>query len=172
MNPRLEISLRGHFLRLSAYNNWANSRLYSASENLSETALKEDVGGFFGSLFGALTHIVIADRIWMHRLTGDGTSHTDLEDCPFGSFAELKSARAEMDRRIEAFVVSLGTTDFDADLQYSDMSGQPHSVPRNLVLTHFFNHQTHHRGQAHHMLTKAGIDAPSLDFMRFVLDAM
>ena len=162
--------MRDHFERLAAYNAWANGRLYSAANGLPETALMEDVGAFFGSLFGTLTHILIADRIWMHRLTGEGPVHADLEDRPFAFFVELMAEREKMDRRISDFVRSLDVADFDADLNYRDMSGQPHAVPRNAVLTHFFNHQTHHRGQAHHMLTRADIDAPSLDFMHFVLD--
>jgi len=165
-----ETRLKDHFLCFAAYNQWANARLYSAASILSEAALSENVGAFFNSLFGTLSHILVADRIWMNRLTGEGPSHADLEDRPFASFADLRAEREKMDRRIVEFVGSLDSTDFPADLHYKDMSGQPHAVARNLVLAHFFNHQTHHRGQAHHMLTKAGLDAPSLDFMHFVLD--
>lgn len=162
--------MRDHFERLAAYNAWANTRLYSAARQLPEAALMEDVGGFFGSFFGTLTHILIADRIWIHRMSGAGPTHSDLEDRPFVSLGELAAEREQMDRRIREFVSSLPETDFSTDLRYQDMSGHPHAVKRNLVLTHFFNHQTHHRGQAHHMLTVEGIDAPSLDFMHFVLD--
>ncbi|GJL97417.1 MAG: damage-inducible protein DinB [Hyphobacterium sp.] len=162
--------MRDHFERLAAYNVWANARVYSAANALPDAALMENVGGFFGSLFGTLTHILIADRIWMHRLTGEGLTHTDLEDRPFKTLAELAAARQQMDHRIAGFIAALAETEFSTDLHYKDMSGQPHAVPRNLVLTHFFNHQTHHRGQAHHMLTVAGLDAPPLDFMHFVLD--
>jgi uncharacterized damage-inducible protein DinB len=162
--------MRDHFERFAAYNSWANARVYSAAGDLSEAAVMADVGAFFGSLFGTLTHTLIADRIWMHRLTGEGPVHAELKDRPFETFADLASERKKMDQRISDFVRSLAAADFSAELHYKDMSGEAHAVPRQAILTHFFNHQTHHRGQVHHMLTKAGLDAPSLDFMHFVLD--
>jgi uncharacterized damage-inducible protein DinB len=161
--------MRDHFLRLAAYNIWANERIYAAVSELPEDRLMADVGAYFDSLFGTLTHILIADRIWMHRLTGEGPTHTDLRERPFAGLGELWMEREAMDRRIEAYLQPLDPGDFPADVHYANTRGEPHDLPRQLILTHVFNHQTHHRGQVHHMLSVEGVDPPPLDLLYFAL---
>ena len=163
--------MRDHFLRLAAYNAWANERLYDAAAALPEDRLTENNGAFFGSLFGTLSHILIADRIWMHRLTGEGPTHTNLRDRPFETLGELWMAREAMDRRIEGYVSELPPDAYDGEAHYTNTRGDPHHLPRNVILTHVFNHQTHHRGQAHHMLSVFGLEPPPLDLLYFYLPA-
>lgn len=163
--------MRDHFRRLAAYNIWANERLYDAVAELSDDRVMAANGAFFDSIFGTLTHILIADRIWMHRLTGEGPTHTNLRDRPFETLGALRNDRDAMDRRIEAYVASLSDADFEPDAHYSNTRGEPHHLPRQVILTHLFNHQTHHRGQVHHMLSVEGESPPPLDLLYFVRPA-
>ncbi len=163
--------MRDHFLRLAAYNAWANERLYDAAAALPEDRLTGSNGAFFDSLFGTLTHILIADRIWLHRLTGEGPIHTNLRDRPFETLGDLWRQREAMDRRIEAYVTSLPEAAFAGEVHYNNTRGDPHHLPRTVILTHLFNHQTHHRGQVHHMLSAYGMAPPPLDLLYFHLPA-
>lgn len=163
--------MRDHFLRLAAYNAWANERLYGAAAVLPDARLTENNDAYFGSLYGTLAHILIADRIWMHRLSGEGPTHTNLRDRPFVSLGDLGMEREAMDRRIEGYVSALRADAYDGEAHYTNTRGDPHRLPRSVILTHVFNHQTHHRGQVHHMLSAFGIDPPPLDLLYFVLPA-
>lgn len=163
--------MRDHFLRLAAYNAWANERLYGAAAVLPDARLTENNDAYFGSLYGTLAHILIADRIWMHRLSGEGPTHTNLRDRPFVSLGDLGMEREAMDRRIEGYVSALRADAYDGEAHYTNTRGDPHHLPRSVILTHVFNHQTHHRGQVHHMLSAFGIDPPPLDLLYFVLPA-
>ncbi|WP_420430842.1 DinB family protein [Hyphobacterium sp.] len=163
--------MREHFGQMAAYNAWANARLYAAVGELPNDRLMADLGAYFDSIFGTLTHILIADRIWMHRLTGEGPMHADLRDRPFAGLAELQAERCVMDQRISEFVTSLAAADFPAVVNYHNMAGTSHSLPRQVILSHVVNHQTHHRGQAHHMLSVEGVDPPPLDLLYFMLPA-
>ncbi|WP_394693720.1 DinB family protein [Hyphobacterium sp.] len=163
--------MRDHFRRMAAYNIWANERLYDAVNELPGDRLMAENGAYFGSVFGTLTHILIADRIWMHRLTGAGPTHTDLRDRPFETLGELWMERETMDRRIEAFIDALPESDYAGEAHYTNTRGEPHHLARQIILTHVFNHQTDHRGQVHHMLSVEGVDPPPLDLLYFALPA-
>lgn len=163
--------MREHFEQMAAYNAWANGRLYAAAGKLPNDRLMADVGAYFDSVFGTLTHVLIADRIWMHRLTSEGATHTDLRDRPYATLSDLQAERWAMDQRIADFVASLAEADFPAAVNYHNMAGAPHRLPRQAILSHVFNHQTHHRGQVHHMLSVEGVDPPPLDLLYFVLPA-
>jgi uncharacterized damage-inducible protein DinB len=161
--------MREHFERMAAYNGWANDRLYAAAAGLPEDRLTADAGAYFGSLFATLTHILTADRIWMHRLTGTGPNPADLAELPFDRLDQLADERRAMDQRISDYVSGLEAGDFPAMVTYSNMAGVAHALPRQAILSHVFNHQTHHRGQAHHMLSAEGVDPPPLDLLYFIL---
>jgi uncharacterized damage-inducible protein DinB len=163
--------MKAHFQRFAAYNQWANARLYAAAATLSDEEWHRDTGAFFTSLAGTLNHLLVADRIWMRRLTGEGETHTKLTDIPFPDFADLRTAREAMDARIVAFVDGLAAASFDEEVHYSNTRGDPHHLPRGLILAHLFNHQTHHRGQAHHILSQLGQEPPPLDLLYFALPA-
>lgn len=161
--------MKAHFQRFAAYNAWANTRLYDAASRLNDEEWHRDTGAYFTSMAGTLNHLLVADRIWMRRLTGQGETHTVLTDLPFPALADLRPARDAMDARIIAFVDGLGDAGFDEDVHYSNTRGEPHHLPRGLILAHLFNHQTHHRGQAHHILGQLGHTPPPLDLLYFAL---
>ncbi|WP_019960941.1 DinB family protein [Woodsholea maritima] len=161
-----------HFKRLAAYNAWANARLYDAATALRDFERKRDVKAYFKSLHGTLNHILVADRIWMFRMTQEGMLPERLDMTLFEDFMALREAREAEDRRIIEYIASLSEDQLEDGLQYKNTRGDPHSLPLNVILTHFFNHQTHHRGQATHILRQLGVaEPPALDLLYFALPA-
>jgi uncharacterized damage-inducible protein DinB len=152
--------LKAHFEMLARYNQWANARLYKMAAALADDAYCRDVGAYFGSLRGTLNHLLTADRVWMRRLTGEGTHPDKLNATTFETLEPSWAARQSEDARIIAFVSQLTQPDLDANLDYRTLNGTPQSQPRKEILAHVFNHQTHHRGQAHTILTVLGVAEP------------
>jgi uncharacterized damage-inducible protein DinB len=151
--------LKAHFDQLAAYNRWANRRMYNDAGSLSDAARKQPAGLFFGSVHGTLNHLLVADYIWMRRFTGDGPQPERLSQILHEDFAELRAAREAEDDRIFDFVI--GTVAYERILEYQNSSGKTFQQALGPALTHFFNHQTHHRGQVHAGLTIAGIREPA-----------
>ena len=158
-----------HFGMFAAYNRWANATLFTGAGHLSEAEWARDVGAFFGSLRGTLNHLLVADRIWMNRFTGSGETHSNLNDIPCPDFPDLRAERERMDDRIVAWIAFLDEEALAGTFTYSPISN-PQPVTQALAppLAHFFNHQTHHRGHAHMILTVLGHEAPSLDLIYFL----
>ena len=156
------------FEMLAAYNEWANRRLYDACTNLSSEERRAGLGAFFGSLHGTLNHVLLADRIWLARFEGAPPPDAPLDAELYDKFVELRSAREAEDARILAHVGALREADLHAPIGYSRVTG-PDRITQPLwgALTHFFNHQTHHRGQCHAMLTRIAMEAPSFDLIDF-----
>ena len=159
-----------HFETLARYNRWANRRLYEVAAQLSDAQFREDRGAFFGSLRGTLNHILVADRVWLERIEGSGPKPSSLDEILYDDFAGLRAAREAEDERILRVLAAIPAERFESVLSYRSMAGTPHEVPFAQILTHIFNHQTHHRGQAHTLLSQFGLDAPSIDFVYFLLD--
>lgn len=160
-----------HFRTFAAYNGWANARLYGACAELSDAAYRQDRGAFFGSIHGTLNHILVADRIWLGRITGTDSGITALDTILHDSFPDLRTARVAEDARIVALVDGLKPAALGTDLEYANMSGARQLTPLAEVLAHVFNHQTHHRGQAHDLLFQTAGAAPELDLIYFLREA-
>ncbi len=158
--------MKERYARLAAYNEWANRRIYDAAKRLDDADYRADRGAFFRSLHGTLNHLLTADRIWMRRFTGQGDAPTRLDAILHEQLADLERAREAEDRRIVAFVGGLDAAKLAADFSYTTLS-HPVTVEQPLadVLDHFFNHQTHHRGQAHCLLTAITGNSPPLDLL-------
>ena len=156
------------FDMMARYNRWANERLYSATEPLTDSDYRADHGAFFKSLHGTLNHLLVADRIWMHRFTREGTPPARLDEILHDDFAALRAARAEEDVRIIGYVTGLDDAAIAGTFSYRTVTN-PEDVTQPLgpALMHFFNHQTHHRGQAHALLTRITGTAPSFDLIAF-----
>jgi uncharacterized damage-inducible protein DinB len=158
------------FTMFARYNEWANRRIYAAAAGLPEADYRADGGAFFGSVHGTLNHILVGDRIWMRRFTGEGPIQTKLDEILFDDLASLRTAREAEDRRIRAYVDGLSEERLASTFTYRTIV-KPTDITQALApaLSHFFNHQTHHRGQAHALLTaKAGREAtPSMDLIIF-----
>ena len=138
----------------AAYNAWCNERLYEAVAQVSNTDYRADRGAFFKSLHGTLNHLLVGDRIWMQRFTGQGEAPLTLDAILDDDFAQLRAARRVEDERISRYIASLNETDLARTIRYRTMS-KPNYIEQPLApaLDHFFNHQTHHRGQAHALLS-------------------
>jgi len=110
---------------------------------------RKEVGAFFKSLHGTLNHLLAADRIWMRRLTGVGDHPDKLNAILLDDLPSLHAARLEEDSRITGFVQGLDEPAFEEVLEYRTLDGAPQRQRRREILAHLFNHETHHRGQAH-----------------------
>jgi uncharacterized damage-inducible protein DinB len=159
----------------AGYNAWANARLYAAIAGMPAGRFHEDGGAFFGSLCGTLNHLLVADRIWMRRLTGEGDAPARLDVILHDDLATLSRARISEDRRICDWVAGLSDEDLAGVLRYRRVT-TPDAVEQPLVeaLAHFFNHQTHHRGQAHALVTRfgGGEAGPVLDLIAYQREAV
>ncbi|GJE00134.1 DinB family protein [Methylobacterium isbiliense] len=158
--------LPAHLRTLAAYNAWANRRLYAAAATLPDAAYRQAAGAYFGSLHGTLNHLLVVDRLWLRRLTGEGAAPSRLNEILFEELDALRQAREAEDVRLEAYVADLRPALLDDGFGYTTTSGVAQRSTRSDVLTHLFNHQTHHRGQAHAILTRLGMaEPPALDLM-------
>jgi uncharacterized damage-inducible protein DinB len=152
----------------AGYNAWCNERLYDAASQVSDADYRADRGAFFKSLHGTLNHLLVGDRIWMHRFTGEGELPKSLGDILYQDFADLRAARRAEDAAISRYVGGLSEADLARSIRYRTFSN-PATLEQQLApaLDHFFNHQTHHRGQAHALLSgMIGNEAtPSFDLI-------
>jgi uncharacterized damage-inducible protein DinB len=164
----MPISASAHYRMFGHYNAWANGRLYAAAARLSVEQYRSDRGAFFKSIHGTLNHLLVTDRIWMQRFTGEGDAPTRLDAILFDSLDELRAAREAEDRRIVDFVEGLDEARIAGTIKYRRVSS-PEQFEQQLApaLAHWFNHQTHHRGQVHAMLTGLVGQAPELDLLFF-----
>lgn len=152
--------MKAHFAMLARYNAWANARLYKMASALTDEQYRRDAGAYFKSLHGTLNHLLVADRIWMHRLTGAGGHPASLGATLCEDLASLRAARIVEDQRIVDYVDGLAEADLGAPLEDRTLGGAPQRQPLHEVLAHLFNHQTHHRGQSHAILTAVGVKEP------------
>ena len=148
------------FLRtMAAYNEEMNRRVYGAAERLSDEERRRERGAFWGSIHGTLNHILWGDTMWMSRFDGweKPSGGTRQSTGLHADFFALRDARAEADRRISDWAGRVTPDWLMGDLSWhSGVLGKGISKPKGLLVVHFFNHQTHHRGQVHAMLTAAG----------------
>lgn len=160
--------MKAMFDMLAGYNAWANRRVYDAVDPLPEADWRADCGAFFKSLMGTLNHLVATDRIWLRRFTGEGEAPTRLDAIIAEDRAALRAEREATDARIVAWVGSLDDARLASNFTYTPISvPTPVTQPLAPALVHFFNHQTHHRGQAHALLTRLAGEAPSLDLIGY-----
>jgi uncharacterized damage-inducible protein DinB len=152
--------LKAHFVMMARYNSWANARVYRAAGALPEELYRKDTGAFFKSLQGTLNHLLTADRIWMWRLTGSGEYQPQLDAIIHPDLPSLWAARQAEDKRILDFVEGLSEPEFEEFWDYKTLTGVPQRQRRREILAHLFNHQTHHRGQVHVILTSLGVAEP------------
>lgn len=160
--------MKQHFMMFAAYNQWANQRLYDAAAHLSDEEFNRDTGAFFGSMMRTLNHILTADRIWMKRFTGEGQAPSSLDAILYKALPPLHSAREAEDKRIIDWVGGMSEKALAGRFSYMTLSDM-RTVSQRVApaLSHFFNHQTHHRGQAHMVLTVLGRPAVPLDLALF-----
>jgi uncharacterized damage-inducible protein DinB len=158
---------------MAAYNAEMNRRLYEAASRLSDAERRQQRGAFWGSIHGTLNHVLWADRMWMSRFAGWPRPEGPLAQSGelIDDFEALSMARVQADADILRWTETLSQTWLDGDTVWFSGAMQQHICkPSGLVLVHFFNHQIHHRGQVHCLLTMFGQATGSTD-LPFVLSA-
>ncbi len=157
-----------NFRQLAGYNHWANCRLCEAALAMGEEQYRRPTGVFFGSLHGTLNHLLLTDRVWLKRLTGEGEHPDRLDAILFEDRYALARARMEEDARLERVIAGYSEDDLKRAVSYQTMAGKPQRQPLQEILLHLFNHQTHHRGHAHACCSiLTGTEPPSLDLLLF-----
>lgn len=148
------------------YNRWMNERLYECCARLSDAERKEDRRAFFKSIHGTLNHLLLADRVWMGRFTGEPFAVRSLDQELYADFEELRRERAKTDAAVEAYVATLDEAALERELAYTSIAKpEPRRVAMRFALAHFFNHQAHHRGQLTTLLSQRGIDPGVTDLL-------
>lgn len=145
---------------MAAYNTEMNRRIYDAASRLDDAARLQDRGAFFGSIQGTLSHLMWGDAMWMSRFDGWERPGCGIKDSPrlHGDFAAMRVARAAADQRIEDWAARLDEARLAADFTWHSMAtNRSTTMPLWIPVAHMFNHQTHHRGQVHALLTAAGV---------------
>ena len=156
------------FKMLARYNRVANARLYEQCGKLDLAEYRKERQGSFGSIHGLLNHILLGDRIWMSRFTGGGKTTPPLNSVLFETFSGLSEARFEQDANIEAFFKNVDADFLDRAIHYTNSQGKDYVEATPVAVLHLFNHQTHHRGQVHIMLSQTEVKPPSLDMHRIL----
>ena len=154
------------FRTLARYNRWMNERLYAVCAEMPDDGRKQDRGAFFKSVHGILNHLLLADRIWLGRFTNAPFKVSSLGQELYSDFDQLRRERAKTDAEIEAWVAALTDDALSATLRYTSIvNPEEREMPLWFTALHFFNHQTHHRGQLTTLLSQAGYDTGVTDLM-------
>ena len=163
------MSLTPEWMRMMAqYNAWQNGWMIPAASALSDDARWADRGAFFGSIHGTLSHLLWADTLWMSRFDGGDAPEAPIERTTqnYPDWDGYVAARSAMDDRITRWAGGLSDADLEGTVSFwSGTKGAELTQPKFKTYTHFFNHQTHHRGQVHAMLTAAGASTPDTDLL-------
>ncbi|HEX3861716.1 MAG TPA: DinB family protein [Stellaceae bacterium] len=144
---------------MAAYNAEMNHRLYEAANHLSDAERRDGKGAFWSSVHGTLVHILWGDSQWMSRFDDWPRPETPIKESDhfIENWPELCTARDKADADISRWAAKVDDAWLDADLVWWSGAAQREiRAPKRLLVTHFFNHQTHHRGQVHGLLTAAG----------------
>lgn len=156
----------GYVLTMARYNAWQNKQLMAAMAGMDEAALHAHRGAFFGSILATANHVLWGDAMWMARFQGMEPPSGGIEGSTtlHPTYAVWSAERFRMDGRILLWAEKIHALDLVGDLTwYSGFMKQHVTKPRGALIMHMFNHQTHHRGQIHAMLTAAGVKAPVSD---------
>jgi uncharacterized damage-inducible protein DinB len=174
------MQLSDHVCLMASYNEWMNAKLYEAAGQLSSEELLLDRQAFFGSILETLNHIVVADIIWLKRFADHPTKHSELESIRslskpqsldqilFDDFSELSKHRKVLDGVIINWANVLTDDDLNHVLHYTNTKGILGDKKFFNLLMHFFNHQTHHRGQVTTLLSQAGVAVGVTDLLSLI----
>ena len=176
------MSLVENLRLMSRYNQLMNQKVYRLAQQLG-TETKRDRGAFFGSLFGTLSHIYVADIIWLKRFAShlqqypslrqlpELASYTALNRTVTNDLSELTRLRQELDSKIIDWCEEIKPEDLEFSLEYVDTKGNPYRKNFGQLVHHFFNHQTHHRGQATTLISQQGLNIGVTDLLQIIPEA-
>lgn len=139
---------RAQFEMMASYNEWMNEKLYSVCADIPDEDRKKDLGAFFKSIHGTLNHLMYGDKVWMGRFIEQPLKGVNMADEFYSSFNELRQERQKMDKDIISWTQQLEQSWLDKLFTFtSGVDGKTRSITTWVLVTHMFNHQTHHRGQ-------------------------
>lgn len=157
---------------MARFNAWVNKRVYGCVAGLSDADYRKDRKAYFGSIHNTLNHLLVVDRTWTSRIRSVDHGIESLDQILYDDFAALRAAREAEDAALIELVDGLSDEELRRPVSYRFMTGDGrHSSRRDHILITLFNHQTHHRGQIHAMLTQQDIDPPPLDVIVFLEEA-
>jgi uncharacterized damage-inducible protein DinB len=174
------MELKTNFVAHARYNRWMNRKLYGVAAELSEGDRTRDLGAFFKSVHATLAHLLLGDRAWLARMSGDAAAGRSLDaggrEIPirgldqvlYTDFAELRRERERTDETIVAWIEALDEARLGANVEYETLAGATQRHPLWWAVTHFFNHQTHHRGQVTTLLKQLGRDPGVTDLIAYL----
>ncbi|MGI9332203.1 MAG: DinB family protein [Gammaproteobacteria bacterium] len=176
----MSTNLKSSFLLMAQYNQWMNQSVYEAAARLPEESLAEDRGAFFSSILGTLNHILVGDTLWLKRFATHPRQYraltpvktvanpTSLDQILYSNLSDLSAARLELDAVIVEWCQEIDEKDLSTALDYANTKGQRHVKHFASLIQHFFNHQTHHRGQASTLLHQAGVSVGVTDLLALI----
>lgn len=156
------------FTTFALYNRWANARLHKDLANLQDEKLHTPLEVNFGSIIGILNHLLLADTLWLDRFSGQGQMVLDIAAIPYPVMPSFLAARQALDEKILSFAASLAGQNIDITLEYKDIAGRSCAADFATLVHHFFNHQTHHRGQVHALASMFGAPLRDIDLVYFL----
>jgi uncharacterized damage-inducible protein DinB len=169
-----------HIQRMATYNRFMNDKLIAAADQLSPAQLLENKGAFFGSILGTLNHVLVGDLLWLHRFKHHSAEYTTLDGLAafpvptaldqqlYTNLADFKTVRHQLDTLILAWVNQITPEDLQRTLHYRRVNGEQNKRSFAGLLMHFFNHQTHHRGQTTTLFSQAGVDVGATDLLLLI----
>ncbi|MBM96601.1 MAG: damage-inducible protein DinB [Oceanospirillaceae bacterium] len=172
-----------HFLLMAQYNQRMNHQVYEAASRLTDAELRQNLGAFFGSVIGTLNHLMVGDLIWLRRFAKHSAHYqtlnqlgalpvpTGLDDLIFNQLPPLEQTRKRLDQLILDWLESdVRSEDLHRTLVYQNTRGIAFERDFGELLSHLFNHQTHHRGQVSTLLSQLGQDVGVTDFLLDIPD--
>jgi uncharacterized damage-inducible protein DinB len=174
------MSLLSNLQLMSQYNQWMNQKIYQIAQQLGNDKIQQDQGAFFSSLFGTLNHIYVADIIWLRRFAQHSkkyqsinqlqelSSYTELNQTVANDLESLNEFRQELDNIIINWCQEIDPEDLEKNLLYIDTQGNSYQKNFGQLIHHFFNHQTHHRGQASTLINQQGLDMGVTDLLKII----
>jgi uncharacterized damage-inducible protein DinB len=161
----------GYVQMMARYNAEMNRRIFAAAARLSDQERRAQRGAFWGSIHGTLCHSLWGDQIWMSRFNGWTKPAIAQKDSAslIATFDELQELRVKADAGISQWASRMRDGWLQEDQSWFSLSaGRELRTPRGVLIAHFFNHQTHHRGQVHAMITAAGEQTGDTDLFLLV----
>ena len=174
----MNIAFLDNYRFLGRYNRWMNQRLYAACEALTDAERKQERGAFFSSIHHTLTHLVMADKMWLQRFAVQDSVCAALpaallampEGADYSSdlhpdWQDLRQTRDALDAAVELWLADMSPDFLLSTMHYANTKGVQRAHPAWQAMTHFFNHQTHHRGQVTTLMAQAGVDMGVTDLI-------
>jgi len=153
---------------LANFNAWANTKIIFSCKELDDAEYKKDRKAFFSSIHGTLNHLLVVDRAFIAHIEGKDHGLKSLDQILYENLFQLEEARIKEDKRLVDLVNNLSEENIYKEITYNGFEAGKTTHTINTILITLFNHQTHHRGQIHNMLSQAGIKPPQIDIPDFI----